>query len=564
MALNIADSRMLIKRSTITGQTPSIPPSADFTDGTWSATDTMIGELFLNIPDHKVWLGVVGPSFIELVDTSMIPDAQFTYVGSYPFVFLQMVAPAGASHATALLPAPVTGPAVATSLGASSNRWGALYLEGGAGQATIDFSQLLVIGESTNGTGAGMISGVGATTGNGDQFSSGTTAFDGITIRNTPPATLEYAGLSAYGSTVSLGVANGTAATLASYFSQGLDIGWLGNTDLLSNINGTGLVGAILNSFNSKIEQYSINSIIAGGESNQIRSSTGHVVINSAIIAGSGSYIKGSITDAVIIGGSTNIIDCTTTINNSSSNTIIGSVSTSIVATAPDFCAWSSIIASNGVAGGLTISNSSASAIIASNGGSGGPIPGISNGINCALIGTWGCQIEGGTSSISTTVIVAGSQVHTYNNGIHYGGASMLGPTSDGGISVNNGIVPTGYDYTTDATPVSFDILNIKNRALGVGTGTANNVQKLLIKVIAVNLSTYDVATWDVTGVIKNLAGTITTNLTTIAGYTDTAMLTCALTFTSVTDFLQATITGITASNIKWSFDIQYMKINGE
>lgn len=55
MALNIQDARILIKRSTNTGEVPTAAPSNDHTDGTWDALDIYTGELFLNVQDSKAW-----------------------------------------------------------------------------------------------------------------------------------------------------------------------------------------------------------------------------------------------------------------------------------------------------------------------------------------------------------------------------------------------------------------------------------------------------------------------------------------------------------------------------
>lgn len=49
------DSRIKIKRSTITGTAPTVPSSNDHTDGTWIATDIYKGELFWNQADHCMW-----------------------------------------------------------------------------------------------------------------------------------------------------------------------------------------------------------------------------------------------------------------------------------------------------------------------------------------------------------------------------------------------------------------------------------------------------------------------------------------------------------------------------
>ena len=58
MSLNPLDGRMRLKRSLLSGSTPTIGPSTDHTDGTWTAT-TMIypGELYYNVPDDRLWIG---------------------------------------------------------------------------------------------------------------------------------------------------------------------------------------------------------------------------------------------------------------------------------------------------------------------------------------------------------------------------------------------------------------------------------------------------------------------------------------------------------------------------
>lgn len=51
-------SRILIKRSTTPGELPTVPVSNDHTDGTWVPTDIYEGEIFINIPDDKVYTRV--------------------------------------------------------------------------------------------------------------------------------------------------------------------------------------------------------------------------------------------------------------------------------------------------------------------------------------------------------------------------------------------------------------------------------------------------------------------------------------------------------------------------
>jgi hypothetical protein len=53
--LNIQNSRVQQKYSTISGQTPTIAPSSDHTDGTWSPTDLYVGEIFFNTSDDAAW-----------------------------------------------------------------------------------------------------------------------------------------------------------------------------------------------------------------------------------------------------------------------------------------------------------------------------------------------------------------------------------------------------------------------------------------------------------------------------------------------------------------------------
>jgi hypothetical protein len=49
------DSRIKIKRSTVTTTVPTVPSSNDHTDGTWIATDIYKGELFYNQAEGVLW-----------------------------------------------------------------------------------------------------------------------------------------------------------------------------------------------------------------------------------------------------------------------------------------------------------------------------------------------------------------------------------------------------------------------------------------------------------------------------------------------------------------------------
>ena len=52
-------SRVINKRTSIAGEVPTIGPSEDHTDGSWSDTDIYPGEFYINMEDQKVWFGWV-------------------------------------------------------------------------------------------------------------------------------------------------------------------------------------------------------------------------------------------------------------------------------------------------------------------------------------------------------------------------------------------------------------------------------------------------------------------------------------------------------------------------
>ena len=56
MPLNIQNTRVTFKYSTITGETPTIAPSLDHCDGTWSPSDLYVGEFFLNAASDTLWI----------------------------------------------------------------------------------------------------------------------------------------------------------------------------------------------------------------------------------------------------------------------------------------------------------------------------------------------------------------------------------------------------------------------------------------------------------------------------------------------------------------------------
>ena len=54
--MNILDARILLKRSTVANDTPTIPVSATHTDGSWINTDIYSGEAFLNTVDQRMYV----------------------------------------------------------------------------------------------------------------------------------------------------------------------------------------------------------------------------------------------------------------------------------------------------------------------------------------------------------------------------------------------------------------------------------------------------------------------------------------------------------------------------
>lgn len=55
MPLTIEDERIWIKRSTVSGQVPTLAPSTDHTDGTWTALDIYEAEVFFNTANGRAY-----------------------------------------------------------------------------------------------------------------------------------------------------------------------------------------------------------------------------------------------------------------------------------------------------------------------------------------------------------------------------------------------------------------------------------------------------------------------------------------------------------------------------
>ena len=97
------DSRIKLKRSTVTTTVPTVPSSSDHTDGTWIATDIYKGELFYNQADGVLWTR--GDSGIECIQGTAkltIATADVLHLNTTP---IEIVAAPGAGYAIEVISA---------------------------------------------------------------------------------------------------------------------------------------------------------------------------------------------------------------------------------------------------------------------------------------------------------------------------------------------------------------------------------------------------------------------------------------------------------------------------
>ncbi len=94
------DSRIKIKRSTVTATVPTVPSSNDHTDGTWIATDIYKGELFFNQADGVLWsrddsgvtcLGGSASLTIASADVLTLNSTPLTIVGAVAGYAIEVV-----------------------------------------------------------------------------------------------------------------------------------------------------------------------------------------------------------------------------------------------------------------------------------------------------------------------------------------------------------------------------------------------------------------------------------------------------------------------------------------
>lgn len=105
--MNILDSRILLKRSTVSGEVPTIPGSSTHTDGTWIPTDIYEGEAFLNTADARLFTRA-GSTIKEI-------GLQNSLVGTYQYATKTLTSAQILALGTApvtLITAPGTGRAI--------------------------------------------------------------------------------------------------------------------------------------------------------------------------------------------------------------------------------------------------------------------------------------------------------------------------------------------------------------------------------------------------------------------------------------------------------------------
>jgi len=71
--MSVIDSRIKLKRSSVTTAVPSIGPSNNHRDGTWDEFDIYPGELFVNLPDGKLFVGSDLGAFLVPTSLTGIP-----------------------------------------------------------------------------------------------------------------------------------------------------------------------------------------------------------------------------------------------------------------------------------------------------------------------------------------------------------------------------------------------------------------------------------------------------------------------------------------------------------
>ena len=412
MSLNKIDGRIRIKRSTITGETPTLGPTTDYTDGAWtSSTQIYTGEFFLNEPDQRLWIGTVsGVTEIELLTSSGGTDYDFCATG------LKTSAISGCSpidiYETMRI---TTGHSITTS--------------NGGGQIDLDAfgnpNEVLITNDSGAYADSGGDYGIDLSTG-GIQISDNVGT--GIGITDTVRG---------------LGINIGEGVLQASD-----TIVIQPNTTSITTSPTANAANVLINSKGSTILSGVTNSVVVGGVSNSATTS------NSTVSGGEGNIASGSM--SAVVGGKSNTASGNYSFVSGYGNTPSGNYSF--------------------VSGGYTneASNYSAAVLAGTNNLASGPkssvIGGSSNtasGNNSSVIGGNDHLVSGSDSAI----IGGGDHINSGTTSVIMGGSSNK---VNSGVSDSTILGGQGIRATTSQT-VYVPNLNIQEeKNIIVGTGGTN------------------------------------------------------------------------------------------
>lgn len=119
------------------------------------------------------------------------------------------------------------------------------------------------------------------------------------------------------------------------------------------------------------------------------------------------------------------------------------------------------------------------------------------------------------------------------------------------------------YDRTTDATPSIMSLDGADNFYFTIASG---DVYRFNVQALLVDEATGDSKEYSGSGIIKNVAGTTTlvagSAIASALGDVSLATAVIAMTANDTNDRLEFTVTGIAATNIKWSVYVDYVKID--
>ena len=534
MSINKIDARHRIKRSILTGVTPTVPPSNDFTDGTWLNTDIRAAEFFFNVPDQKLWIGTdTGSIEIPLIGGSSPTLSQVlaadNVTGSYDIVVTSNQSITSANFLTSV---------------------------GAGGQLDLDyFGSPGEVSLSTDGGAQGES--YLYMTPNSAELSS---QYGGITTSST--STFISSPLYSF----SLADAQSRVRILAGSETLNMDDG--NNRVTLNSSSATGNILMQTNTgTNQAIEIGGVKGIeILNNESGKV------ININNAVA--SGSILLQTLASANIIIGQAaggikmdsyfnglsaedifkvrdNFSTANTTFNSVKPGIIIGSQNSTI----------NSNISNSLIIGGYGNTLGAVNSVIL--GGYSNTLSStysiMSGSFNTDSFNT--CNITSGTNNIINTAysLLVGCVNVMDNPGIMYSNVNIAG-TDDLG---SNGFSSLG-ERTTNATPKD---LSTFGQFLAIPFEIASNTAyRVHLTILATDVATGDCKEWEGFGIIKNVAGTTslvggTLTLTSTIADASLATATVAATADNATDSLKVTVTGIAATTINWICGIKYDKI---